>query len=191
MPGDITNATAFWGDQATGVNACPSPGTPDGSPGTCNGNGDGQFSGGDLGENLRALQQLALAGMIEGNYTGIPSATNNVQLAGENVVRARLPDAGIWFRYWGPKYGRTGNHLRVGSMWVAPDLYYWNGVATAEEAWNIDTKMDDGHASLGRVIAHGSLISTCTTGNFPDPAGSSNYDFTDTSRGCTIHFWID
>lgn len=102
MPGDITNATAFWGDQATGVNACPSPSTPDGSPGTCNGNGDGQFSGGDLGENLRALQQLALAGLIEGSYTGIPSASNNVQLAGENVVRARLPNAGIWFRFWDP-----------------------------------------------------------------------------------------
>lgn len=41
LPGDMRNATSFWGDQATGPSACADAGITDGTPGTCNGNGDG------------------------------------------------------------------------------------------------------------------------------------------------------
>ena len=34
MPGDMSNATSYWGDQATGTNACPDAAIANGTPGT-------------------------------------------------------------------------------------------------------------------------------------------------------------
>jgi prepilin-type N-terminal cleavage/methylation domain-containing protein len=70
FPGDMTNATAFWGTAA----ACP--GTylqPSTDATTCNGNGDGGVRGDTTGSNesFRFWQQLANAGLIEGQYSGV------------------------------------------------------------------------------------------------------------------------
>ena len=43
IPGDMTNATKFWGDDAT---ACADGAVADGTPGTCNGNGNGILTAG-------------------------------------------------------------------------------------------------------------------------------------------------
>ena len=71
LPGDMRNATAFWGDQATGTESCSDGSVPDGTPGTCNGDGNGNItSAAGVIEYLRFWQHLSLSGLIEGSYTG-------------------------------------------------------------------------------------------------------------------------
>ena len=77
IPGDMANATTFWGAEPAancpGDQTTPSLGTA-----TCNGNGDNYitYSGaaGKGGEVHRFWQHLANAGMISGQYTGTHSA---------------------------------------------------------------------------------------------------------------------
>jgi len=70
-PGDITNATAFWGKDATNCNGHTGTAA---TPGTCNGNGDGQITVGSGLELTRYWQHLALTGLIEGTYAGVAAA---------------------------------------------------------------------------------------------------------------------
>ena len=76
LAGDMTNATSFWGKDTTSTAQCTSDSGTGGTPGTCNGNGDG-WIGTDLRENYRAWQQLSLAGLIEGNYVGYVNPVAN------------------------------------------------------------------------------------------------------------------
>src|ERR1700754_5054766 len=43
LPGDMINATSFWGDRATGAESCADGAIANGTPGTCNGNGNGMI----------------------------------------------------------------------------------------------------------------------------------------------------
>lgn len=193
IPGDMQNATSIWGDQATGINACPDTAIPNGSPGTCNGNGNGTLTT-DLTEDLRAFQHLAAAGLIEGNYTGLPSVphTYHGQFAGENIPPLKLNGAALWFRYHPTQtqYGKIGNHMRLGTLRVGTGDYF-DGVMRAEEAWNIDTKIDDGLASNGRFMAFASMTSNCVTGHYTGAAGSSNYRLDTTVPDCGIIYWMN
>lgn len=55
LPGDMTNATAFWGDNNT---VCPDAGITNGTPGTCNGNGDSNW--GSQTEQFLVWQHLGV-----------------------------------------------------------------------------------------------------------------------------------
>jgi hypothetical protein len=193
LPGDLRNATQIWGDQASGTSACADASIADGSPGTCNGNGNGLIAG-DLGESLRAMQHLALAGMIEGSFTGIVSSVNSGQLAGENIPILKVQEASMWPRSVAQaQYGKSeNNHFRIASMRPS-DSRYFDGVMKAEEAWNIDSKMDDGLASRGKFASFydGTTASTCTTGHYSLAAGCCNYVLTSTAKDCTILYWLD
>jgi prepilin-type N-terminal cleavage/methylation domain-containing protein len=72
LPGDMNNATSFWGaaDGSTGLTAACFGAAGTGTQ-TCNGDGSGTIyptSASD--ESLRFWQHLARAGLIEGSYTG-------------------------------------------------------------------------------------------------------------------------
>lgn len=164
-PGDMTNATKFWGDQASGTGACPTSDT-DGTPGTCNGNGDGIVY--MIGERHRAWQQLAMAGLIEGSYTGIPNVTSAGPNPGENAPRSKISNAGWDYLYysrnnysWSDGSTQQRQELRLGvflSTWT--DLYDVP-VLKPEEMWNLDTKMDDGKPALGKAFTR--AATNCTT----------------------------
>lgn len=193
LPGDMANATSFWGDQATGTSACASAATADGTPGTCNGDGNGivgpvGFSG---TEGVRAWQQLAFAGLIEGNYTGYYD-TSKLTI-GLNVPASRYPKTGWAYLYRGTAASSTGvwdkpsNYLQTGSE---NNNELWGYAYSPEDAWNIDTKLDDGIPDQGTVLAHAGSGAGCVT-----PAAASwntgsvagrTYQFT--STGCTLYF---
>lgn len=162
LPGDMPNATAFWdGASATcpGTNA---QGNTDNS--TCNGNGNGdieRINTAPFGnEQFRAWQQLALAGLIEGVYEGV-AGSGNAQyhsVIGFNVPRAKLGNLG-WSVYRHYAGGDTwwfdldyGHIFTLGGQ-HATSATLEKGI-TPEDAWNIDTKVDDGKPGLGNVVAH-------------------------------------
>ncbi|MBN8543248.1 MAG: prepilin-type N-terminal cleavage/methylation domain-containing protein [Alphaproteobacteria bacterium] len=189
LPGDMTNATTFWTAQdagdGLGVDCTDVPST---TQATCNGNGDGFLVGYEF---FRFWQQLANAGLIEGTYTGARSVAGqgNSHAIGTNAPRSKLANAG-----WSNRYMNSGDYAgtffateKGNAMIFGAQSTNFHTLANAikpEEAWNIDTKMDDGKPAYGMV---GSNFTTCTT------AGANNvftadYALTTTSTSCALVF---
>lgn len=153
IPGDFPKATAFWGRQSLTDCTSNSGVAVATATGVCDGDGSGKLtatgtpaSAALLKERYQFWRHLASAGLIEGTYVGTPAggsnewATNNT-----NVPRSRYSN-GLWFTD-----GRPADHyLAVGAFFAdeRPD----NPLLTAEEAWNLDTKMDDGQPTTGKII---------------------------------------
>ena len=165
LPGDMTNAFAFWG-AATGCTNADINSVATG----CNGNGDGAIS--IYAEGFRFWQHLALASLIEGTYSG--TATTNNAVLGGNVPRGRISSTGyqIWSEPWASQ-GWTGtgsteisNAIRFGA-WGAfggtagDPSRISNPSLKCEESWNLDTKIDDGKPGLGRLILHYNVSAAC------------------------------
>lgn len=192
MAGDMANATKFWGDDAA---ACADAAVADGTPGTCNGNGNGIINQGTaIGATAEAFQywkQLVLAGLIEGTYTGLSGPSHAAHAVfGTNAPASRLSPAGFAIRYL------TGS----GQTWVdGPSQIITFGIAgsgsldgdlaaiRAEEAWNIDSKFDDGKPATGFVRASPiSYRPYCTTAD----TTSAAYALTDThAQACSLFFF--
>tara|TARA_B100001123_G_scaffold445402_1_gene596896 strand:- start:2830 stop:3618 length:789 start_codon:yes stop_codon:yes gene_type:complete len=189
IPGDMRNATQFWGDNAT---ACADAAVVNGSPGTCNGDGDGSVSSGVSAPNVTAEEyqfwhQLALAGLIEGSFTGLMDSAGELT-AGQNVPFSKLSNMYWRARNFNPGgSGSTasayaidlGNSLATGTVGTGRTL-------TPEETWNIDTKMDDGLPAQGKVIAR-PWTSECTTSTSRTDF-SGKYQLSATSKGCEVYY---
>lgn len=160
LPGDITNATHLWGKSST---YCNGQSGSVGTPGTCNGNGDGALSAtataNSTAEEFQAWNQLALAGLVEGTYTGASDVTGStVAVPGRNVPASKIPQAG-WSIWYAPHYTGNagtfaydyGNAMQFGRANTAGRTY--SSIITQAEAWNIDTKADDGRPGSGHWIA--------------------------------------
>ncbi len=187
LPGDMTNATRFWGDDNTN---CPDPAITNGTPGTCNGDGNGQWN-----EVFRTWQHLALAGLIEGSYTG--TATGGTAVAGTNVPNSKLNNGawGLWpysLSAWlGWRNSETANWIVLGSYYATNQSI--NAAIKPEEAWNIDTKSDDGRPATGSVVAGTGYdlylvgLISCTSGAGP----STTYSLTTASTACGMAFRLN
>jgi prepilin-type N-terminal cleavage/methylation domain-containing protein len=188
IPGDLTNAVRFWGVR---------PGATTGNEsschtlifiytGTCNGDGNGALvntvNEAVCPERFLFWQHLALAGLIEGKYSGATTNTSTcAMLGGQNVPNAKLNTT--WSVSWGlpvnggsdPEFFErtppTANFMRIGY------------VLTAAEVWNIDQKMDDGKPALGKVFINkrtSSWMPNCATSD----AVTAEYDLTATTKNC-------
>ena len=201
LPGDMSNAVRFWGAQAgpttDGYNStCGILTTAATTPATCNGNGDNTLNtiGGYYSEMFRFWQHLANAGLIEGNYAGVTDTGNALDsTVGFNIPSSRIPNAGfaIWYvAFAAPTAyfdsGVVGKHLmlfggeRAGNPGVP--------VLAPEEAWNIDTKMDDGLPGQGRVINYRSdfaVTPNCTTTTNP---ATATYNLGNSTKLCSMIF---
>lgn len=193
LPGDMTNATAFWGVRAGTGSDVTCHQTINTTTGTCNGNGDGRidFIAGDsatLGERFAAWQHLARAGLIEGSYTGASaSASAYVQSPGITDPKGKIANSFFTFGHiYGPVSGDTNvydgsynkNFISVVSN-GAPSL-------KPEEAWNIDTKLDDGRPSTGAAFTWKSTsvwLPGCTT---TDVVATAAYALTSSGKLCNI-----
>lgn len=190
LPGDMTNATTFWG-----ADSCPSSDYTLRRTVTCNGNGDGKI-GSDESANqaewFRAWQQLSNAAMIEGQYTGNNAYTGQVMSVklDLNVPRSDLTGAGYTLMYWSVVAGDSdryatepGHILAFGA--VATNSYTTAPIITAEEAQSIDTKLDDGRPAYGRIKAYkpATLNTQCTTDVDPTVA---NYKTAVGGRNCAL-----
>ena len=157
LPGDMSNASAFWGaaDGSTGLTAGCVTAT---AAGTCNGNGDGQITRGP--ENYRLWQQLNLAGLVEGSYTGVPGAAPAAgdvsDVIGGNVPRFPLNNGGyaIGYEWSQPAFSNftSRQNVLIGGQCCHPVGRNLEGtLLRPEDMWNIDSKMDDGKSRTGSV----------------------------------------
>lgn len=198
LPGDITNATAIWGTAGTCPGTSASPST---TAATCNGNGDGIMSPNIATSNelYRFWQQLANAGLIEGTYSGVANSTtagDNYALIGTNVPRSKLSIAGWSITNIGTVTLASASFFEGNYGGV---LYFGAGNAAANtnmpamlpnEAWNIDTKLDDGRPGLGRVLTAEANTACHDAGTSTSVAlaATANYALSTTTIACPLIF---
>lgn len=198
-PGDMINATAFWGKDNA---ACPGASGTAATPGTCNGDGDGTYgypnNPSETGEAFRYWQQLSLAGLITGKFTGNAGSSHRLQsIAETNVPSSKISGTG-WSIFWYPTitingggYGNFegiyGNTLLLGQQ--TSGIYELPGLKP-EDTWNIDIKMDDGKPGTGilRVMESYSNCHDQTPSTTLPLAGIANYRLSYNNIACVLIF---
>ena len=204
IPGDFRDATKFWQRYSSaGAVACAtnSSASVSAANGACDGNGSGALagaaSGGQAAEFVQTWRHLTLAGLIEGSFTGITGAAGGDHtVPGTNIPQSKLANAAwssqtvgvadppTWGGYWWAKdYGSAVLILGAQSATGWP----WNAVIKPEEAWNIDTKMDDGMPATGRVIS-GQRNSCSTDASVAGTTFSATYALTSNAIACGLLF---
>ncbi len=113
-------------------------------------------------EHLTFWQHLANAELIAGNFTGVADATQQAfagVVVGENTPSSKINSASFFATWHGPTNnhayyydGSDGNIFHYGAGASAAASGYWPLFAP-QEAWNIDTKLDDGKPATGKVRA--------------------------------------
>ena len=191
LPGDFSRAQSFWGVSSL---PCNTTCTNAQSTGTCNGNGNGIIehlgSPNLIQENYYFWQHLALAGLIEGNYTGRCGAAGSINsIPNQNIPASRLGRGG-----WNANtYTLTTGHA-VHFNIASNENRMFLGVAQAnnwatgaimlpEEAWNLDVKVDDGKPAIGNMITR--YWDDCTNA-VSGATLSADYLLTHRSPACTI-----
>lgn len=196
LPGDMANATSFWG-VAGGTGAddtCRN--TVSTSTATCNGDGDGQVRGTGAGyanynEQFRYWQHLSNAGLIQGRYIGTDARnsnpSNSYQIAGLNMPQSKVASNAYWMsQYSSPDPGSTGNFASAGGNNFRIASYY-----TPEEAWNIDTKIDDGFPGTGKMRSFkGYLSQPITTAAEVAPPADAGATYNFAYKAKEVHPWI-
>lgn len=167
LPGDYPNAVDAWGDDTT---LCSDGnGTNNGTPGACNGNGNGLIDytaannaavASGTAEAFQVWRQLTLAGYLSGAYSGAngPNAAQNEAIAGVNSPSTALKASTFWiYSGWGMVPADSGvfyagdyfNLMVFGGQRLAS--WPQGGIMTAAEAQQLDTKGDDGYPGLGSI----------------------------------------
>lgn len=197
FPGDMANATSFWGraDNGSFSGQCASPSTNTGTgTQTCNGNGDGVIN--TFAETVRFWQHLANAGLISGTYTGVAGSGgpghseigvnvpeskmgNGIGWAARETIGSATGGGSLWDEY------PARDLLRVGAETSSSILS--GNVFTPADAWNIDTKLDDGKPASGTIWTRG--WQNCTTaansGEF-----DADYNLSNESVSCSLFFFF-
>lgn len=180
FPGDMKNASAFWGDWN-------SDGTPAGAEGAMNGNGDGVVTG---TERLSYFRHLSLAGLVAGSYSGNHALPAMDAIAGVNVPHSKLAGANLYINSRNDIYETGGNYLQIQAAAGPP----WSILSPAD-AWAVDSKLDDGNPSSGIVfsLAEGAMADRdCTTDDdwLNAAYGSAQYKLELETSECWLLFWL-
>ena len=161
-PGDYSTASLAW-------------------TGAFNGNGDGMVAYGNNLESYYAWQHLALAGLIEGNYTGAVNAYGGAT-AGVSVPAAAVDKGAYYFSH--PAFadgfvvsdanypdGQYGNVLIIAGLSANATNLPSNAFLTPKEMQKIDDKYDDGMPYTGNIVSvKPAAMPSCTI------AASSSYN---------------
>jgi prepilin-type N-terminal cleavage/methylation domain-containing protein len=189
LPGDINNAQSYW---AT----------------TVNGNNNGYIEDESAGtpESFRALQQLVLAKIIDGNFSGLwgtgfvlasTDVQGNVPISDSNRTGVfayvkccastdAIPSRTVTFR----------NHINIASIYAA-NTAKRAGALTPVEAKSIDDKVDDGIPDYGFVSGSGSYSGAAyvATGCYNGTGTTSLYETNSATykdvQGCQMQFAYD
>lgn len=195
IPGDFRDATRFWQRQTATADCISNSTATTNASGSCDGDGDGQVeyapAVSNSGELFQFWRQLALAGLIEGSYTGLTTSVSVQEaIPGTNVPRSKISNTGWSISYFGAWVGDAqnfaadyGNRLDFGKAFAGGTTI--GGGLKAEEAWNIDTKVDDGKPATGKAIVYNRHLCTNST-SATDRA--STYLFTYTGDLCGFYF---
>lgn len=195
-PGDMLNATAFWGvaggDGTGNDNACKLLVTNDVR--TCNGNSDGTIAQGWEGNAF--WKHLVNASLVEGQYSGAVAA---YATPGMDIPRAKVEStAGWWVGASGNVSGSAnafdGAYGNTMNLFSRPAAGVVRGILAGAEAWNLDKKMDDGMPGTGRVISNYSATYSaagvaCTTATTGADYATTTYQLDKTTKDCGL-FWI-
>lgn len=173
LPGDMANATQYWGARDADPATCIITASTDEL--TCDGNGDGQLgteSGSIPYERFRFWQHLKNAGLIQGRYSGVGvNADLTIPRAGVNVPASKVNKAGFSVAYNAPHLGdpnyfdeQGGNMMFFGTVGGS----MWYPIISPKEAESIDLKLDDGKPATGLMTTYkssGTVAPGCATGD--------------------------
>ncbi len=195
-PGDFRDATRFWGRQVGAAHCVTNSSAAVNAAGGCDGTGDGRLdsppAASQAGEFPQFWRHLALAGLIEGTYSGLAGAGGVTDcVIGTDCPRSKLSNAG-----WAVQY--VANFAGDASAYTFDyqNFFYYgaaisgnvpaNPALKAEEAWNLDTKMDDGRPAQGKIMAR-YWNNACATGGatFADLANST-YNLSNSAVSCAL-----
>ncbi|MBA4274666.1 MAG: hypothetical protein C0436_03325 [Alphaproteobacteria bacterium] len=194
VPGDMNNATRFWARLVNAAHCTTNSAAAVTTPGTCDGDGDGRIEQGPAASQSAEMhqfwRQLALAGLIEGDYTGLAGtgAADHVVI-GSNGPRSKISNSG-----YGAFFDAT-TPTSTFFMPLANALYFGeqhttglpsNGSLKPEEVWNLDTKMDDGRPGIGKFLTFNATTRpNCAT---TDVASTAEYALTQTGLNCPFFY---
>lgn len=201
LPGDMNNATAFWpaADAGDGLgNDCQDATSTNKS--TCNGNGNGWIEGASppyvptSAENgsewFHAYVQLANAGLIEGQYTGLRAAGLREARPGINVLAGKLNGTG--FTLMSVQLGSANPEWYSG---LYNPMIIFGGVRTdfetggvalrASETWGIDKKMDDTKPGTGRIRSYADN-NQCVTATGDINKNTAQYNLSSSDIACVV-----
>lgn len=194
LPGDIPNATSIWGSVSLDGAACPD-GQGTGTH-TCDGNDDRILT---HREGFRLWQHLANAGLVSGSYSGVYYDTSTGAKEGVNSPLSKLgPNTTVTIKTWGPHTSTDADNypmeseltMRFGDPLCGSSSSRGSArcpVLRPEEAWNIDTKLDDGKPAEGKLRSYKrstSLTPNCTSSDDPTNA---DYNVGNRSILCAIY----
>ncbi len=177
IPGDMKNATSFWGRADTGATsgqcATPTTDTAASGTGTCNGTGDSQaltYTTTNAHEGFRFWEHLSNAELVSGTFTGVTgSAGTHASTLNENVPESKITGAA-----WGAEYmdlssglSTVSYNINYGNTLLFGRIRASDGIITEPtlspvEAWTMDKKTDDGKPGYGNMIVIN--VADCTTG---------------------------
>lgn len=194
LPGDFSEATGQWGKDNT--NCAGHTGTA-ATPGTCNGNGNGFLNAAaaasQTGEQFQFWKQLQLEGLIDGVYSGLAGSGGTAHsVPGTNCPKGKIDNTG-WSAYfwttgvWGNAAwfdAQHGNMLVFGEYTTTSITT--GTILTPKEAWNIDSKIDDGKPGTGDVMTPWNA--SCTTATAQTDNLTATYNLSYTSEACRMEF---
>ena len=183
LPGDMKNATDYWtaqdGGDGFGTDCTAAAST---TQATCNGDGNGKianmqdYTSANTYESFRAWQHLANAGLVEGGLSG-NIISGNTAYPGRNIPKSKINGAGWHIQsdassgyLGGFFYPGTDGHFLVLGASQGGGYYNYAPVLPAEDAYSIDSKIDDGKPITGAMLIMGDFGSpeTCSTGTAPN-----------------------
>jgi prepilin-type N-terminal cleavage/methylation domain-containing protein len=160
--------------------------------GATNGNGDAIINDdsivGITDERNSAIQQLSLTQMIDLAYVANTNFT-----VGQNAIPANLSKGSVGYIFGGdvgllnatptqtmPAKGNNPNFLILGANSSSASTL-GNGALSQNEAFKVESKIDDGNFATGRVL-----------GRNIDPIGTNpNCATAGEKRACRLQFWLD
>jgi hypothetical protein len=192
----MTNVADFWGAAHTTANTCYT--TASTGEETCNGNGDSNILSADGGttnsELFRFWQHLTNAGLLEGSFTGVAGSGGVLHsVPGQNIPSSRVNGAGFNMYYSSTISSHTNHYdMDAGSnFWYGGEIadnVTFSPVFTAEEAWNIDKKVDDGRPAFSDTRGHKptfASVPNCTTSA---TGSAAEYKLTQSGSACSLIF---
>lgn len=196
FPGDMKNATDFWGDNT----AYCSDGNASNDGSTCNGDGNGKIgvpvAANKPGEMFLFWQHLALADFIKGQYTGIAGPGNFADAIIDVNSPASKYDGGGWTMRQQPTGGMPyedyvldyGNHFTLGAD---NGIYDTDApLLQTQHALFIDGKFDDGKPAQGKIVSTwwNDACSKAVSGANSDTNYDAIYAVNNRGRQCTLIF---
>ena len=175
-PGDFNESSEYWS-------------------GSIDGNGDGniEFVSGGVYEGYLAWQNLAYAKMTNNPFVG--TRTDGIAQVGIDIPESRT-GGGYFFEY--ESHGFSGrNNLVLGlplNIGASDTNLTVNGILTPDQAFEVDSKMDDGSPISGNVRGQdgeNSTAESCINLNPDNDALTINddiYALDEEGTDCTIAF---